>query len=212
MTNPKVEAFFEKQTTWKAEMDKLRSIILDCLLNEDYKWRVPCYTLNNANIVLIHGFKDYCAIAFFKGALMSDPEKILIQQTENVQSARQIRFANLKEIEKMEPLIKAYIFEAIEIEKAGLKVEAKKHEAYEVPEELQIKLNSDNTFKAAFEKLTPGRQRGYLLFFAGAKQAKTRSARIESSLPRIYKGKGLTDCICGYSKRMPNCDGSHKYL
>lgn len=212
MTDPKVAAFFEKQTTWKAEMDKLRSIILDCMLTEDYKWRVPCYTLNNSNIVLIHGFKDYCAIAFFKGALLSDPENILIQQTENVQSARQIRFANLKEIEKQESTIKAYIFEAIEVEKEGLKVVTKKHEDYDVPKELQSKLDSDKTFKAAFENLTPGRQRGYLLFFAGAKQAKTREARIESSLNRIYKGKGLTDCICGHSKRMPNCDGSHKHF
>ncbi len=212
ITDPKVAAFFEKQTTWKAEMDKLRSIILDCLLHEDYKWGVPCYTVNNANIVLIHGFKDYCAIAFFKGALLSDPENILIQQTENVQSARQIRFANLKEIEMQEATIKAYIFEAIEVEKAGLKVAAKKHEDFEIPQELQAKFDSDAVFKAAFEALTPGRQRGYYLFIGGAKQAKSRQARIENNVARIMKGKGLTDCICGHSKRMPNCDGSHKYF
>ena len=212
MTDPKVEAFFNKQTTWKAEMDKLRYIILDCMLTEDYKWRVPCYTFNNSNIVLIHGFKDYCAIAFFKGALLSDPEKILIQQTENVQSGRQIRFANLKEIEAQEATIKAYIFEAIEVEKAGLKVAAKKHEDYEIPQELQAKLDSDAIFKEAFEKLTPGRQRGYFLFIGGAKQAKSREARIENNVARIMKGKGLTDCICGHSKRMPNCDGSHKHF
>jgi len=212
INDPKIEAFFEEQKTWKAEMDKLRLIILDCMLTEDYKWGVPCYTANNGNILLIHGFKEYCAIAFFKGALLSDPEKILIQQTENVQGGRQIRFANLKEIEVQEETIKAYIFEAIEVEKAGLKVATKKHEEYEIPQELQAKLDSDAGFKAAFDALTPGRQRGYFLFIGGAKQAKSREARIENNVARIMKGKGLTDCICGHSKRMPNCDGSHKHF
>ena len=172
----------------------------------------PCYTYNKANVVLIHGFKEYCAIAFFKGALLSDSKGVLIQQTENVQSGRQIRFKSLKEIEKNESIIKAYIFEAIEIEKAGLKVELKKRDDIVACEELLNKFKEDEKFKKAFHTLTPGRQKAYHLFFNDAAQSKTRVTRIEKYLQRIMNGKGLTDCTCGLSKRMPNCDGSHKQL
>lgn len=209
--NPQVDDFFSRTTKWHNELQALRGILLDCGLTESYKWRVPCYTLNNANIALIHGFKDYFAIAFFKGALLSDPEKILIQQTENVQSGRQIRFKSIKEVYELEAVIKAYVFEAIEGEKAGLKVKQKTTNEFEVPEELTIVLGENPTLKKAFEALTPGRQRGYLLHFAQPKQSNTRISRIEKCIPRIMTGKGLNDCICGHSKRMPNCDGSHKF-
>lgn len=208
--NQKIEDFFSNATQWQKEMELLRTIVLDCGLNEELKWGVPCYTYKKANILIIHGFKEYCALNFFKGALLNDADKILVQQTENVQSARQVRVTNTQEIVKLESTLKAYIFEALEVEKAGLKVEMKKHEDYLLPEELQHKLDNNPTFKTAFNALTPGRQRGYILHIAGAKQSKTRKDRIEKCTPRILKGKGLTDCICGKSKRMPNCDGSHK--
>jgi uncharacterized protein YdeI (YjbR/CyaY-like superfamily) len=163
------------------------------------------------NIFLIHGFKEYCAILFMKGALLNDGEKLLHQQTDNVQFGRQIRFTNVQQIIEIEATLKQYIFEAIEVEKAGIKVELKPHDAYEVVEEFQQKLDSDKVLNEAFYALTPGRQRGYLLHFSGAKQAATRISRIEQVRSRILKGKGLTDCICGLSKRMPNCDGSHKF-
>ncbi len=210
--NQKIEDFFSNATQWQKEMELLRAIVLGCGLNEELKWGVPCYTYKKANILIIHGFKEYCALNFFKGALLNDADKILVQQTENVQSARQVRVTNTKEIVKLEATLKAYIFEALEVEKAGLKVEMKKHEDYVVPEELQHQLDHNPTFKTAFEALTPGRQRGYILHIAGAKQPKTREDRIEKCTPRILIGKGLTDCICGKSKRMPNCDGSHKYI
>jgi uncharacterized protein YdeI (YjbR/CyaY-like superfamily) len=164
------------------------------------------------NIFLIHGFKEYCAILFMKGALLSDGEKLLYQQTDNVQFGRQIRFTNVQQIIAIETTLKQYIFEAMEVEKAGVKVELKPHDAYEVVEEFQQKLDSDLELNEAFYALTPGRQRGYLLHFSGAKQAATRISRIENVRSRILNGKGLTDCICGLSKRMPNCDGSHKHL
>jgi uncharacterized protein YdeI (YjbR/CyaY-like superfamily) len=163
------------------------------------------------NICLIHGFKEYVAIMFMKGSLLQDSEGILYQQTDQVQSGRQIRFTNLKEIETLESTLKQYVFEAIEVEKAGLKVAMKPHEDYEVVEEFQATLDKDESLKNAFYALTPGRQRGYLLHFSGAKQSATRMSRIENVRSRILKGKGLTDCICGLSKRMPNCDGSHKF-
>ena len=210
--NPKVDEFLSNATQWQKEMELLRSLVSDCGLDEDFKWMHPCYTYQKANILIIHGFKEYCALNFFKGALLKDTNKILIQQTENVQGARQLRFTNISEISKMTATIKAYIFEAIEVEKAGLKVEMKKHEDFIMPDELQHKINTDPTFKNAYESLTPGRQRGYMLHIAAAKQAKTRIDRVEKCTPRILKGKGLTDCICGKSKRMPNCDGSHKYI
>lgn len=191
--NPEVDWFFEKDTQWKNEFNKLRSIALSTGLIEELKWGHPCYTLNGTNVVLIHGFKDYCAYLFHKGVLLKDPEGILIQQTENVQSARQIRFIDLHDINSQEDALKAYIYEAIEIEKAGLQVEMKKTSEFNMPEEFETVLAENPNIKQAFENLTPGRQRGYLLYFSQAKQAKTREARIEKYIPQILEGKGLND-------------------
>ncbi|MFB0637529.1 YdeI family protein [Bacillus rugosus] len=192
-TNPKVDEFLSKATKWKEEFEKLRAIVLDCELTEEFKWKHPCYTLNNKNIVLIHGFKDYCALLFHKGALLQDNHGILIQQTENVQAARQIRFTNVQEIDEMETILKAYIREAIEVEKAGLEVDKKKNTEYKIPEELQNKFDEIPALKTAFEALTPGRQRAYILHFSQAKQAKTREARVEKCVQNILDGKGLKD-------------------
>ncbi|MEI6875424.1 MAG: YdeI family protein [Spirochaetota bacterium] len=191
--NPKVDAFIGRAKQWKDEFVKLREIILSCQLTEELKWGQPCYTFQDSNIVLIHGFKDYCAILFHKGALLKDAKGILIQQTENVQSARQVRFTGVKEIVKLEKALKAYILEAIEVEKAGLKVEFKKTADFKVPEEFQTRLDSDPALKAAFEALTPGRQKAYLFYFSGAKQAKTREARVEKCVPKILDGLGMDD-------------------
>lgn len=191
--NPKVDWFFSKDTKWQKEYEKLRTIILDCGLIEELKWGCPCYTFQDTNIVLIHGFKEYCALLFFKGALLNDTNGILIQQTENVQAARQVRFTNVREIVKMERIVKAYIYEAIEVEKAGLKAPLKKTKEFSIPEEFQNKLDKKPSLKTAFEALTPGRQRGYLLYFSSAKQSKTRESRIEKYIPQILKGKGLED-------------------
>jgi uncharacterized protein YdeI (YjbR/CyaY-like superfamily) len=191
--NPKVDWFFNKATQWQEEYEKLRAIALSCKLTEELKWGCPCYALDKQNIVLIHGFKEYCAYLFFKGALMSDPNGILIQQTKDVQSARQVRFKNLMEITDLEPVLKAYIHEAIEVEKAGLKVELKKTEDFDVPAEFQSKLDRIPALKSAFEALTPGRQRGYLFYFSQPKQSKTRDARVEKYIPQILDGKGLDD-------------------
>lgn len=191
--NPEVDFYFDKATHWQDEYEKLRNLILDCGLTEELKWGTPCYTHNNANIVLIHGFKAYCALLFFKGALLSDPDNILIQQTKNVQSARQIRFTGVREIVEMAATVKAYVYEAIEVEKAGLKVKLKKTSDYKMPEEFQVKLKKMPKLKTAFEALTPGRQRAYIFYFSSAKQAKTREARIEKYVPKMLKGKGLED-------------------
>lgn len=191
--NPRVDWFFEKDTKWQEEYEQLRRIILDCGLTEELKWGVPCYTYQNSNIGLIHGFKDYCALLFHKGVLLKDSEGILIQQTENVQAARQIRFTSVEEIMKMEKTIKIYIYEAVEVERAGLKVPLKKTKEFEIPEEFQQKLDKNPDLKTAFEALTPGRQRGYLLYFSQAKQSKTREARVEKYIPKIFDGKGLND-------------------
>ena len=191
--NPKVDFYFNKAEKWQEELEKLRIIILDCQLTEELKWGCPCYTYKNNNVVLIHGFKEYCAILFMKGALLHDTHGILIQQTENVQSARQIRFKSVQEIVEMEYLIKAYIQEAIEVEKAGLKVELKKTTEYSIPDEFQTKLNEIPFLKTAFEALTPGRQRAYLFYFSQPKQSKTREIRIEKYIPQILAGKGLDD-------------------
>ncbi len=191
--NPKVDFYFSKSEKWQKEIEKLRTIVLDCQLNEELKWGVPCYTFQKSNIVLIHEFKEYCALLFFKGALLNDANGILIQQTENVQSARQIRFTHIQEIIDLEPVLKTYIYEAIEVEKAGLKVELKKTKEFNVPEEFETKLNTDTDLKTAFYALTPGRQRGYLLHFSAPKQSKTRESRIEKSIPQILNGKELDD-------------------
>ena len=191
--NPKVEWYFSKNLQWLEEIRKLRMIILDCGLNEELKWGVPCYNFQKRNIVLIHVFKEYCAVLFFKGALLNDTDGILVQQTQNVQAARQVRFTSVQEITEMEAILKAYIYEAIEVEKAGLKVEFKKTAEFSMPEEFQNKLNENPALKTAFYALTPGRQRGYLLYFSAAKQSKTREARVEKYMRQILKGKGLDD-------------------
>ena len=191
--NPKVDFYFRKAEKWQKEFEKLRMIILDCGLTEELKWGCPCYTFQNTNIVLIHGFKEYCAVLFFKGALLNDPNGILIQQTKNVQSARQIRFTNVQEIVKLERILKAYIYEAVEVKKAGLKVKLKKTSEYKIPEEFQNKLNRSSALKKAFEALTPGRQRAYIFYFSQPKQSKTRESRVEKSIEQILNGKGLND-------------------
>lgn len=191
--NPDVDFFFDKAKKWQKEFEKLRTIVLDCGLTEELKWGVPCYTFQNSNIVVMHGFKDYCALLFFKGTLLNDPEGILIQQTENVQAARQIRFTSLQQIVKMERVVKTYIYEAIEVDRAGLKVKLKKSSEFKMPEEFQKRLSKNRSLKKAFDALTPGRQRGYLLYFAAPKQSKTREARVEKYAPQILKGKGLND-------------------
>ena len=191
--NPKVDGFLRKSKKWQNELQKLRMIALDCQLTEELKWGCPCYTFQKHNIVLIHGFKEYCAFLFFKGALLHDTNGILIQQTENVHAARQIRFTNVREINETEPVLRAYIYEAIEVEKAGLKVNLKKTSEFIIPEEFQKKLDAIPALKTAFDALTPGRQRAYLFYFSAAKQSKTREARVEKWLPQILKGKGLND-------------------
>lgn len=191
--NPKVDEIINKAEKWHDEFEKLRAIVLDCGLTEEVKWGVPCYTYQNNNIVLIHGFKEYCALLFFKGSLLHDAHGILIQQTENVQAGRQIRFTNLRQIEEQAPILKAYIYEAIEVEKAGLKVNFKKTTEYTIPEEFQNKLNEMPALKTAFEALTPGRQTAYIFYFSQAKQSKTRESRIEKYIEKILKGKGLND-------------------
>jgi uncharacterized protein YdeI (YjbR/CyaY-like superfamily) len=210
--NQEVDKYLDNISNWQKELTRLRQIIVDCGLSEEFKWMHPCYTYNNNNILLIHEFKDYCAILFTKGALLSDSSNILVQQSENTQSARQIRFTDISEIENLETIIKEYIFEAIEVEKAGLKVERKKTSDFEIVEELKQKFKENPEFEKAFKNLTEGRQRAYLLHFSKPKQAKTRVSRIAESTDRIFQGKGLNDCICGLSHRMPNCDGSHKKL
>jgi uncharacterized protein YdeI (YjbR/CyaY-like superfamily) len=192
-TNPLVDGLIATSDRWKKEFEQLRRIALACELTEEMKWGQPCYVFEKKNVVLIHGFKEYCAFLFFKGALLKDPERILVQQTENVQSARQVRFTDVREIRELEPVLKAYIQEAIEAEKTGAKVPLKKTAEFKMPEEFQKKLKSDPGLKKAFNALTPGRQRGYLLYFSAAKQARTREARIEKCTPLILEGKGLND-------------------
>jgi len=191
--NPKVDAYFNKAKRWREELEKLRTIVLECDLTEELKWRHPCYAIGERNIVLIHDFKEYCALLFFKGALLKDVHGILIQQTKNVQAGRQIRFTHVRQIAEMKPILEAYIEEAIEVEKAGLKVELKKTAEFVMAEELKNKFTEVPALKAAFYALTPGRQRGYLLHFSAPKQSKTREARIENCMERIFKGKGLQD-------------------
>lgn len=191
--NSQVNWFFDKKTKWQDAYQELRDIMLTLDLTEELKWGCPCYTYDKNNIVLIHGFKDYCALLFMKGAIMGDPKHLLVQQTENVQSARQLRFTDLNEIIKQKAVIKSYIKNAIEVEKSGLKIEMKKKTEYKIPVEFQQALNEMNELKTSFYKLTPGRQKGYLLYFASAKQSKTRNERIEKYIPKILDGKGLED-------------------
>ena len=191
--NPKVDFFFANARQWRAEFEKLRAIILDCSLTEELKWGKPCYSLQGHNVVLIHGFKEYCALLFMKGALLKDPKGILIQQTENVQAARQIRFTTVREITGMKPVLKAYVQEAIAVEKAGLTVKLKKTSEFKMPDEFKSKLEENSALKTAFARLTPGRQRGYLLHFSSAKQSATRVSRIDKCAPQILKGRGLDD-------------------
>ena len=191
--NPKVDGFLRNAKKWRDEFQKLRKVCLDCGLTEELKWGKPCYTYQGSNIVLIHGFKEYCALLFFKGALLKDPKGILVQQTENVQAARQIRFTNVREIVEVESTLKAYIKEAIEADKAGLEVSYKKTSEFVIPEEFQNRLDESPALKTAFDALTPGRQRGYLLYFSAAKQPTTGEARVEKCLQQILNGKGLND-------------------
>lgn len=210
--NKEVDKFLDDVDNWQPELRKLRALILECGLTEDFKWKHPCYTYKNKNIVLIHGFKEYCAILFYKGALLKDRENLLIQQTKNTQSGRQIRFKNIEEILQLEATTKNYILEALKNEQSELKVKMKKVSDFNIPKELTLKFKENPNFEIAFKALTPGRQKGYLLHFFKPKQSTTRITRIEKNTQRIFNGKGLNDCTCGLSKRMPNCDGSHKQL
>ena len=191
--NPKVDFYFSKAKKWQEEIKKMRMIVLDCGLTEELKWGVPCYTFQKSNIVLIHVFKEYCALLFFKGALLKDAKGILVQQTKNVQAARQIRFTNVREMVEMESILKAYIYEAIEVEKAGLKVNFREKTELRFPEEFQKKLDDIPALKAAFDALTPGRQRAYNLYFSAPKQSKTRESRVEKCMRQLLNGKGLND-------------------
>lgn len=210
--NPKVDEFLEKTSKWQEELTQLRNIILDCGLTEELKWGQPCYTFNNANVILLGGFKEYCFISFLKGALLYDSESLLRKPGEHTQSGRIISFTDTQSITNLTQTLKAYIYEAIEVEKAGLKVEPDAKAELVLPDELLQKFETEPVFKAAFESLTPGRQRAYIIYFSGAKQSKSRESRIESYKQRILNGKGFNDCICGLSKRPPNCDGSHKFI
>lgn len=210
--NPDVDAFLGNVKKWEAELRLLREVALGCGLTEALKWRLPCYTCEGSNVVILQPFKEYVAIGFFKGALLKDPEGILTKPGEHTQSGRLIRFTSVDDIKRLEPVIIAYIREAIGIEKAGLKVARKKHEAYEIPQELRQALDQQAALKKAFYALTPGRQRAYILFFSAARQSPTRVSRIEKCKERILSGKGLTDCICGLTQKPPYCDGSHKLI
>jgi uncharacterized protein YdeI (YjbR/CyaY-like superfamily) len=210
--NQVVDFYFSNNSKWQNEITLLRALVLDCNLNEELKWRVPCYTHQGKNILIVSAFKNYCSINFFKGSLLSDYENILEKPGDNSFEGRLIKFTHVAEIEKLKATIKAYIFEAIEIEKAGIKFDNKAKSQIEFPIELQNIFEENQKLKEAFISLTPGRQRGYLLHFSQAKQSKTIITRIEKYIPRILLSKGINDCVCGYSKKMPNCDGSHKVL
>ncbi len=208
--HPEADIYYDSVKKWKKELNCLRAILSDTELIEDYKWKHPCYTLDNKNIIIVHGFKDYCALLFFEGVLLTDPKGLLIQQTENVRADRQMRFTSLSEIKKLESYIKKLTEEAIKLKRSGIKVKKQAPKPLNVPEELEDIFKVQSNLEAAFKKLTPGRQREYILFFSSAKQASTRITRIEKYKERIFLGKGLNDCICGLSKRLPRCDGSHK--
>jgi uncharacterized protein YdeI (YjbR/CyaY-like superfamily) len=209
--NPQVDEYLDRLQKWPEELGVLRSIALECMLTETVKWGVPCYTYQDANLLMLGSFKEFCSISFFKGVLMSDPYGILTSPGENSQSVKMVKFTNLQEIVTLKPILKEYIYEAIEVENLGLKVETKKLFDLVFAEELIQVLSQDSVFKTAFEALTPGRQRAYNLFFTAAKQSATRLSRIEKYRQQILDGKGINDCTCGLSKRMPTCDGSHKF-
>jgi uncharacterized protein YdeI (YjbR/CyaY-like superfamily) len=210
--NPKVDDFISNAKKWQPEIEQLRLLLLDCGLTEEFKWRTPCYSFQGNNVVLIGIFKEYCALSFFKGTLLQDSNGILCKPGENSQAIRFFKFTNLEEIIEQKSIIKVYIYEAIEIEKAGLKVNFKSNTELELVAELQNTLAKNSALKTAFQALTPGRQRAYNLYFSAPKQSKTRETRIEKYTPRILNGKGINDCTCGLSKKMPNCDGSHEYI
>ena len=212
MMNPTVDTFIDKLKNWQDEVKQLRKILLDCMLMEEFKWRNPCYTYQESNVVIIGVFKECVTLSFLKGVLLNDADNLLVSPGENSQSVKMWKFTSLNEIVEQEAMIKTYLFEAIEIEKAGLKVALKSSDELELVEELENRIKENKAFKKAFEALTPGRQRGYNIYISAAKQSKTREARIDSYTERILKGKGINDCVCGMSKRMPSCDGSHKYL
>lgn len=210
--HPDVDQFLEKETRWKQELIALREIILETGLTEDYKWRQPCYTQEGVNILILGSFKASCMLSFFKGVLLKDPSQLLEFAGENSQTAKLIRFTSISEIERLKPLILSYIKEAIMLEMMGVKVQKNESANPLVPIELNQTWDSNPEFKHAFQSLTPGRQRAYLMFFTAAKQSATRMDRIQKYIPRILEGKGINDCTCGLSKRMPGCDGSHKFL
>jgi len=209
--NDQVDEYLGRVKNWQQELTILRAILLETTLTETIKWGVPCYTFQDSNIVLLGSFKDFCSISFFKGILLSDPHGILTSPGENSQSVKMVKFTSLQDIVKLKPILKEYIYEAIEVENLGLKVETKKLSDLVFAEELIQVLSDDAAFKTAFEALTPGRQRAYNLFFTAAKQPATRFSRIEKYRQQILDGKGINDCTCGLSKRMPTCDGSHKF-
>jgi len=210
--DPLVEDYFRKAKNWKEELSALRTVLLDTPLTEEWKWRAPCYTFQGGNVVILHQFKENCALGFFKGALLKDDKGILIKPGENTQAGRMIRFANLQEIKKLSPILKTYVKDAIEVEKNGIKAEFKGNKELLLPGELQTEMDGNPVLKASFQALTPGRQRAYAMHFTAAKLASTRVSRIQKCIPRILAGKGLNDCICGLSQKMPQCDGSHKCL
>lgn len=209
--NPKVDQFLEKITQWKDELQVLRSIILECGFSEEYKWKQPCYTYQNKNILILANFKNYCAIGFFKGAYIQDTANLLIKPGEHTQDGRQMRFTSIADITRLETTIRAYLFEAIEIEKSGIKSQVQTPQII-LSQAITDYFNQDATLKVAFEQLTPGRQRAYNMFFSSAKQTATQISRIKKYADRIRSGYGINDCTCGLSKRMPNCDGSHKTI
>lgn len=210
--NIKVDDYLQNTEKWQKELSHLRSILLDCMLSEEFKWRAPCYTLKGKNLVLLARFKNYCALSFIKGVLLKDELSLLVAPGENSNSVRMFKFENLEDIKKVEPYIKAYILEAIDLQNAGVKIEKQPGKTNEIPNEILELLKQTPSLAEAFHQLTPGRQRGYLLFFNAAKQSKTKLARIKKYTSRILDGKGINDCTCGLSKRPPNCDGSHKSL
>ncbi|TDD96155.1 YdeI/OmpD-associated family protein [Flavobacterium cellulosilyticum] len=210
--NTKVDDYINNAKKWQDEIIQLRTLLLDCGLTEEFKWRTPCYCFQGNNVVLIGSFAACCTLSFFKGTLLQDANGFLSKPGENSQAVRFFKFTNLAQIQELQPIIKNYIYEAIAIEKVGLKVLFKSNTELEFVEELQIALDNNPALKTAFEALTPGRQRGYNLYFSAPKQTKTRESRIENHIPRILDGKGIHDCVCGLSKKMPTCDGSHKYI